>query len=115
MAKDTDKQGHPKDGAKDGAKKGPPAGKGPSAGKAPREGGTKKPAPTKHAAHAEEDTGPREPARLRVQYEQPRGAFAEKFGEANGCAYGSKIVLNEHGSSPDGMKFPASGRRWWTR
>jgi large subunit ribosomal protein L5 len=104
MAKDTDKQAPSKDGAKDGAKKGPPA------GKAPREGGTKKPAPTKHAAHAEEDTGPREPARLRVQYEQRvRAAFAEKFGVSNRMAQPrlEKIVLNVNmGRHLDGTKIP---------
>jgi len=93
MAKDTDgKQKH------DGAK------------------GPKKPAaaPKKHEAHAEVDTGPKVPARLRVQYEEKvRPAFAEKFGEKNRLAQPrlEKIVLNVNmGRHLEGTKIPAHVR-----
>lgn len=84
--------------AKDGQKKGPPA------------GAVKKPQPPKKHEAAQADAGPRTPPRLMVMYnDKVRAAFAEKFGEKNRMAQPrlEKIVLNVNmGRHLEGTKIP---------
>jgi len=96
-------------------KKQPPAGKSaggqgdkgkrPDAGRKGPGGGSKK-----HDAHADADTGPRTPPRLRVKYDSEiRAKVAEKFGEPNRMAQPrlDKLVVNINmGRHLEGSKLP---------
>ncbi|CAG0974063.1 50S ribosomal protein L5 [Phycisphaerales bacterium] len=100
MSKEDQKQNQPA--AKDGGGK---------KGQAPRDAGKKGGGQAKkHDAHADVDTGPKTPSRLRLLYdERVRGAFAEKFGEKNRMAQPrlQKIVLNVNmGRHLEGTKIP---------